>query len=92
MGKEVDRSEINKDDRSTRINSSVTDSPISRGEFGGPVTYDYGQQQQLAEKAGESKIPQKPLIFRGETPIFVGRKEDIAKIKQLFAESKNAPV
>ena len=43
-----------------------------------------------AEKASEYKRPPKPII-RGKSPIFVGRKQDIIRIKQYLTES-NAPV
>jgi tetratricopeptide (TPR) repeat protein len=81
------------DDRSTRINGSATNSPILSGEFHESVTISYGlQQQQLAEKASEYKRPPKPSIFRAESPIFVGRQQDIAKMKQYLTAESNAPV
>src|SRR5829696_2538836 len=77
-------------DSSTHINGALTTSPILSGKFDAPVTINY--QQQTVEKAIEYKRPPKPSIFRGESPIFVGRQEDINKIKQYFTESKNIPV
>src|SRR5215204_188248 len=76
-------------DSSTHINGALTTSPILSGKFDAPVTINY--QQQTVEKAIEYKRPPKPSVFRGESPIFVGRQEDINKIKQYLTES-NAPV
>jgi predicted hydrocarbon binding protein len=85
--------------RSVNITGPVTSSPISSGNFQGPVTYNYNmnnygtqlQQQLFEKKAPEYKRPPKPN-FSG-LKIFVGRQQDIIKIKQyLTAESKNAPI
>src|SRR5829696_7431519 len=83
-----------KSDSSTNINGSVSKSSIISGEVYGDVIVNYGQiqqKQQLTEKTIEYKRPPKPSVFRGESPIFVGRQEDINKIKQYLTES-NAPV
>ena len=54
-----------------------------------------GKMQAILEQQfptlSELKRPPKPSIFRGESNIFVGRKEDITKIKQYLNES-NSPV
>ncbi|HKG71718.1 MAG TPA: hypothetical protein VKA87_07450, partial [Nitrososphaeraceae archaeon] len=39
----------------------------------------------------DPKRPPKPSVFHGKSKIFVGRKEDITKIKQYLTQS-NAPV
>ena len=76
-------------DSSTKIDGAVTESTISSGDFHGPVTYNktynitnYGQQQQVAEKASENERPPKPSTYRGEKPFFVGRNEDIDTVKE----------
>src|SRR5687768_6625728 len=78
-------------DRSVHISGPVANAPTFSGNFHGPVTVNYGQEQ-LAEKVIKYKRPPKPSRFHGEsTKIFVGRKQDIDTIKNYFIES-NDPV
>jgi tetratricopeptide (TPR) repeat protein len=76
-------------DLSVHINGPVTNSPILTGEFHERIIINYSQQ--LVEKAREFKCPAKPSIFRGESKIFVGRKQHIDTIKSYLVES-NLPV
>jgi tetratricopeptide (TPR) repeat protein len=59
--------------------------------IGGGVNRIQAILEQQFPTLSELKRPPKPQIFRGESNIFLGRKEDIIKIKQYFNES-NSPV